>query len=132
MVIADSAIWIDYLKSRAAPATDILNDLLEAGQAVLVGIVVAEIFRGARTADQAIAMGELLAGVPYLETTRGTWERAGHIAQALDTVGQPIPLPDVIIGAMALENEHHVLTRDRHFERIPGLRLYQPQDQPHA
>ena len=46
----------------------------------------------------------------------------------LDSTGQRIPVTDALIAAIALEGQHEVFTRDeRHFERIPGLRLYQPE-----
>lgn len=71
---------------------------------------------------------EVLDGIPYLETERSAWKRVGSVAQALDAAVQPLAVPDVIIAAIALEGGHEILTRNKHFERIPGLRLYNQEE----
>ena len=39
--------------------------------------------------------------------------------------GRLTPLTDLLIAALALEGEHQVFTLDDHFQRVPGLRLYE-------
>jgi predicted nucleic acid-binding protein len=68
----------------------------------------------------------VIGGVDYVEMTVKAWQRAGDIASILDGQSTPIPLADAIVAAVALEGDHEILTRDKHFERIPGLRLYDP------
>jgi len=40
--------------------------------------------------------------------------------------GEIIPDLDIIVGATALQYDLTVLTNDRHFARVPDLKLYQP------
>lgn len=124
MVIPDSDVWIDYLKSPTSPHAMALQELIRNDEVALVGIVATEVLRGARTATRQTEIREMFAAVEYVETTLQAWETAGIIAAALDAEGSPIPLPDVIIAAVALQEGQQVFTRDKHFERIPGLRLY--------
>lgn len=41
----------------------------------------------------------------------------------MDRQGHMIPLTDIVIAACALEEGAAVLTNDRHFELVPGLRV---------
>lgn len=124
MVIADSDVWIDYLNGITSVDSDALAALLEADDVNLTGIVLAELTRGARSDKERQRLNDIFAGIPYLESERHVWERAGRLAQTLDAKGQPLALPDVLLAAIAIENNHELLTRDKHFSRIPGLRLY--------
>lgn len=127
MVIPDSDVWIDYFKNPASPQAMALDALISLDEAALVGIVVTEVLRGARTTARQRKIQQMFEGVDYVETSLRSWTRAGIIAAALDAEGTPIPLPDAIVAAVAIEEGHELFTRDKHFERIPGLRLYRPE-----
>lgn len=48
--------------------------------------------------------------------------RAGDIEAALILAGETIPPLDIMIGAIALQHNESLLTRNaKHFKRIPGL-----------
>ncbi len=93
----------------------------------MVGVVLTEILRGLRSGT-ATEVRDSLTALPFIETTKETWIRAGTIARGLEEEGSQVPLGDLIIAATALQGDHELLTRDRHFERIPGLRLYNWRD----
>ena len=42
------------------------------------------------------------------------------------TGGITVPPSDLILSALALENECMVFTEDAHFDEIPGISLYSP------
>jgi predicted nucleic acid-binding protein len=126
VVIPDSDAWIDYLKNPGSVQGATLQRLIETDKAALVGIVATEVLRGTRTPERREQVRDVLFSADYVEMTLACWERAGTIAGELDAGGLPLPLPDSIIAAIALENDYEVLTRDKHFERIPGLRLHNP------
>lgn len=48
-------------------------------------------------------------------------ERYGDLKQQLRAVGKPIPDNDLWIAATAIEHHLVLVTRDKHFELIPGL-----------
>jgi predicted nucleic acid-binding protein len=128
MIIADANIWIDFFKRPNDRLSEVLDALLRERRVALVGIILAELLRGARSERELRVMNHVLDGPDYIEMNRNDWSRAGRISMELDSTGQRIPVTDALIAAIALEGQHEVFTRDkRHFERIPGLRLYQPE-----
>ncbi len=126
MVIADTSVWIEYFKGGHEPARRALRDLIRAAQAVLVGVVLAELLQGCRSAKEADTILSKLAGLRFLETTFSTWKGAGELSASLRRKGITLPLSDVIIAVLALEHRCAVFTLDPHFEQVPGLTLHLP------
>jgi tRNA(fMet)-specific endonuclease VapC len=62
--------------------------------------------------------------VSVLEASKDTAEIFGIVKDSLKRTGHPIPVNDVWIGAHALETGSVLLTYDKHFAFIPGLRLW--------
>lgn len=124
MVIADTSVWIEYFKGGHAPARTALRDLIRATQAVLVGVVLAELLQGCRSSKEADTILSKLAGLRFLETKFSTWQSAGELSASLRRKGTTLPLSDLIIAALALEHRCEVFTLDPHFEQVPGLTLY--------
>ena len=125
MVIVDSNVWIHWLRT---PNTDVGREfvrLLDSQQAAMAGVVLAEVLQGARGKPEFDRLRTLLAALPYLETTKRTWVRAGELAMELRGQGRLIPLTDLIIAALAQGGDYEVFTLDEHFKRVPGLRLYE-------
>jgi len=125
MVIVDSNVWIHWLRM---PNTDVGREfvrLLDSHQVSMAGVVLAEVLQGAGREPEFNRLRVLLAALPYLETTKQTWVRAGELAMHLRGQGRLIPLTDMIIAGLALEGDHQVFTLDEHFQRVPGLRLYE-------
>ena len=58
-----------------------------------------------------------------LAVGRETAHRYAEIRHELSTSGQPIPSNDIWIAALARERRTEVVTRDRHFQAISGLRI---------
>lgn len=61
------------------------------------------------------------ATVSVLLPGRETAEHYARIFVQLKRAGTPVPDNDLWIAALALENDLTLITRDRHFERIPQL-----------
>ena len=60
--------------------------------------------------------------LPVLETTTLYYAR---IREGLRKAGTPIPENDIWISALAMEYGRPILTRDRHFDRIPQIKRIQ-------
>ena len=108
--------------------------------------VLKAIDRADRVYASVIVMGELEAGfrggsryaanltilekfldtptVEVLPVTRETSDAFGRVKDVLRRKGTPIPINDVWIGAQCIETGSHLLTYDRHFDLIEGLRLW--------
>jgi predicted nucleic acid-binding protein len=123
---------------RVALDTDRLTDLLrgDAELADLLGaceevwiplFVLAEIkagFQGgSRRHRNEIILQKFLAKktVGVLLPGRETAEQWARLFVQLKRAGTPVPHVDLWIGAQALEHDLTLITRDRHFEKIPQL-----------
>jgi predicted nucleic acid-binding protein len=126
LVVIDTSIWIDHFSGRRTSETDALSLLIRNRQAAYVGVILAELLRGRQTPSDRARLEERLAGATYLEMSRPVWRSAGAIAAELDARGERVALTDVFVAAITIEGNHELFTRDKHFERIPGLRLYKP------
>ena len=62
-----------------------------------------------------------LRHVDVLPVTGETARSYAAVRVALKGAGTPIPANDAWIAALALQHRLPVLTRDRHFEAVPGL-----------
>ena len=124
MVVADTSVWIEYFRGGAEPVRATMRALIKGQQAVLVGVVLAELLQGCRSPKEAELILSNLAGLPFLETRYPTWKNAGQLSASLRRKGITLPLSDVIIAALAIEHDCEVYSLDPHFEQIPGLRFH--------
>jgi tRNA(fMet)-specific endonuclease VapC len=65
---------------------------------------------------------ENIPGFRILDITRETAEYYAGLRLELKRAGTPIPSNDLWIAALCREHKLPVLSRDRHFDRIRGLR----------
>lgn len=64
-----------------------------------------------------------------VSTSNQIWANATEMAWALDRRGKVLPAQDVLIAAHALKFGGAILTSDRHFYEIPGMRVYDPAEE---
>lgn len=126
MVVVDTTVWIDFFRGRNEPVRAALRELIRGRQAVLTGMVLAEVLQGIRTEQEADLVRNEFASLHYYEATRDTWSRAGSLSRELRQKGLTVPLSDLVIGVLAIEHDAEVFTTDPHFDKIPGLKLYRP------
>jgi len=130
--LIDSDVLIDALTgSRNAPA--VLDALSDDGLAVSV-VSLAELYEGTyrsanpETAQQAIK--DLLSGYEMLNLSDAIVATFGRLRALLRRQGRLIPDLDLMIASTALAHDLTLVTRNqRHFSRVPQLRLYLPIDQ---
>ncbi len=120
-MLVDSSAWISYLRSGEGTLSTSLERLLDENRVALCGIVLTEVRQGLRSHEQREVL-ELFETVPYLETTRDDYERAGALLAGLQRRGMTIPAPDGVIAALCLEHELALLEFDQHFEHIEDLK----------
>ena len=59
--------------------------------------------------------------VELLPVTLSTSDRYSRIVMDLRQKGRPIPTNDIWIAAHAMESGAELLSRDKHFQEVPGL-----------
>ena len=127
MVIADSNIWISYLRDPSSEAGLALQKLLDTNQILMTGVVLSEVLQGARTEREYAILLSRLVPLPYREMSSRTWAAVGRIGLQLRIQRRGlIPLTDLAIAALALEGGHEVFSLDGHFDRVDDLKRYPP------
>jgi tRNA(fMet)-specific endonuclease VapC len=110
--------------------SSILDAVAEAQQVNLSVFVMGELlagFRGgSKFAENRQTLKEFLARptVALLGASSETAEVFAQIKDVLRKAGTPIPINDVWIAAQAMETGSVLVTYDRHFRHVPGLRLW--------
>ncbi len=126
MVIADTSVWIPFFNRPDSPEKTALDLLIDADEVALVGVVLAELLQGCRTPAERDALSDALLALPYYEVTQSTWLKTGDLSATLLRKGVTLPLSDLIIAAVAIEQDCRIYSLDTHFKKIPGLHLYSP------
>ena len=104
--------------------------LIESAEEIIVPpIVLGELFtgfyRGNRTEKNIEELDAFLEkpGVIIADINRSIAERYGFIVKYLKIQGTPIPTNDIWIAAIAMNTGSKLLTKDDHFENVPGIML---------
>ena len=128
--LADSDCLIDYLKGKDATFS-LLAPLIQKGSLATSIIVYAEVYEGLLHAGAREAYRQLLvdviAGVPVIGLDIEIGQLFAAARAELRRQGQLIPDHDLWIAATALRHQLTIISSDRHFERIPGLKRLQPE-----
>jgi len=122
-VLTDTCAWIDFFKAHPTPLAEYLKTALTGGTIVSCGVVMYELLQGIRSQNEEELVIRAFQALPQLEMTTASWIQAGRLSADLRKKGHAIPLSDIIIATLALENDCDVLTVDRHFDLIPNLKI---------
>ncbi|HZR21609.1 MAG TPA: PIN domain-containing protein [Verrucomicrobiae bacterium] len=120
-VLADSSFYIRLLRQgqdplRALALSAASRDLVICG---VVRCEVARALRPQKVRDRFRAFWDVNINVP---TDSRLWERVEQTLWELDRQGAVLPLTDVVIACCAQRVDAVVLTYDKHFSLIPGVR----------
>lgn len=124
LVMADTCIWIAAEKDDSVAAQ--LIDLTTRDRLVMCGLVYAEILRGLQDTAVRDRRAKQLLALQWVEAPPEVWQRTAELARSQDRAGHPVPLTDVHVAALCVENELTLWTTDRHFDRFPSLHRFGP------
>lgn len=108
----------------------VLNSISRARCVYVSAIAAGELmagFRGGSRCRENMEMFEDFLSEPAVKFLSVTFETCDYFALIKDKLarhGSPIPTNDIWLGAHCLENGAVLITYDRHFENIPGLRIW--------
>jgi predicted nucleic acid-binding protein len=129
VVLPDTSVWVDFSRRGARGRAAALGDLLDRGDVVTCGPVVAELLAGAGGAV-AERMWEMLSSLRWAELDVAGWRQVGLTAQHLRATGTTLPLTDLTIAVASTRAGHDLWSFDGDFERITpileGMKLYDP------
>lgn len=130
--LIDTSVVIE-LDRRGHPAAAVLE--LAPGQIVAASsVTAAELLLGLERSGspvgrrrRAIFVEGLLALLPILPFDLTSARMHAQIRAQMLISGRSIPAHDLLIASTALSNGYDLITLDRrHFERVPGLVIHQP------
>ena len=122
-VLVDTTIWIEFFRQGATIGEPLEGLLMENG-VWTCGIILFEILQGIKSEGEKSKILTLLAGLPYVEMTKALWQRAAVLSASFRKSGVSLPLSDILIATIAIENDLSVFTLDNHFAQIPNLKLH--------
>ncbi|MGA7670076.1 MAG: type II toxin-antitoxin system VapC family toxin [Nitrolancea sp.] len=122
--------WIaNYLNGRQ-PAVDLLHSLEPSGLAISLiayGEIYEGIFFGGQPEASERSFQSFLRAVDVIPLDLAIMRRFARIRGELRRSGQIVGDPDLLIAATAIEHDLILISgNERHFGRVPGLRLYRP------
>lgn len=123
MILIDSCIYIEHLRAGRDPA-QVFAPYAPQHDLATCGVIRCEVLRGMRTPKAKHALADYLGCLLYIPTLNNVWEAAEELLWHTDRAGFKIPVTDAIIAACAIKAGGAVLTHDKHFRSIPGLRVF--------
>lgn len=121
--ILDTNIIIHILKGD----TMVADEAKKAGLIHIPVIVLGELMFGAEKSNLKQSNKEkylhFCFSYPLLDVTKDVAQKYGRLKNILQTNGDILPENDIWISAIAITNEMAIITKDKHFEKIPGLKI---------
>lgn len=122
-VIVDTSVLIAFFRGKEKIA-DKVSTLLQDNRLMTTGLIIAELLQGMKDVKEEKNISDILAETSPLEITTDLCIKAGKVALSLRKKGINLPLTDVAIAALAIEHNLQIFTLDKHFEQIPGVKVY--------
>ncbi len=93
---------------------------------IVMGKLKAGFKGGTKEKENESILADFLAKstVRTIDVTIQTAQIFAELKHSLKTSGTPIPINDVWIASHAIETGSQLLTYDKHFQQVSGLRLY--------
>lgn len=122
-ILTDTSVWIEFFKSKSKIG-DRLEHLLIENSIWTCGIIMFELLQGVKSEPEKAKILDKLSSLPYVEMANILWQKSAELSISLKKEDLNLPLSDIFISAIAIENNLSVFTIDKHFEQIPNLKLY--------
>ena len=122
-LLLDTNAYSNFMRGHE----NVVQLVRSADQLLMSPFVVGELLFGFRNGSQfeknRAQLDRFLAMsvVELLPVTLSTSDRYSRIVMDLRQKGRPIPTNDIWIAAHAMESGAELLSRDKHFQEVPGL-----------
>jgi len=128
VIVADTSVWVDFLRDVPSPEADLLDRLLPEQQIIVGDLVLCEVLMGVPNERQAARTEELLREFLVLPMTSDVLAtQAARHFRALRAKGRTVRKTiDLLIGTFCLHHGHQLLHRGRDFDAMEqhlGLRV---------
>jgi predicted nucleic acid-binding protein len=128
LVLIDTVIWAAFFSKKRSLHKSAVADLLDEDRAAIIGPILAETLLGFTRDAEAAWVASAWAGVQYVEVSWKDWRKAAKLGRHLAGSGHYLPLSDLALAAAAQRHQCSLYSIDPHFDRIPNLKRYPPED----
>lgn len=126
-LLVDSSFFIDLLQKGLDPGTELLRRV-ELLDLATCGMIRLEVVRGISAPKLRARVEDFMSVMVNVPTDNKLWMEATQIAWDFGREGWTMPAADILIAASAFRINAAVLTLDKHFDAIPGLKVYRSLD----
>jgi len=128
MIVADTSVWIDYVRGIDAPHTNLLDYELDRNRIITGDLIIIEFLQGFRREKDYRAAKKIMASLEYydfvgMKIALQSTQNFGILQRSGITVRKTI---DIIIATFCIENGFELLHNDCDFdpmEELLGLRV---------
>lgn len=124
-ILIDTSVWVEFF-TKTSRTSDAVAALLNKDKAWVSGVVLYELVQGTKSEFEKEQIISQLSTLSYVEMSIPLWCRAGELAKAMKKKGLTLPMSDILLATIALGYNLSLFTLDKHFESIPGVKLYKP------
>jgi predicted nucleic acid-binding protein len=125
VILVDTSVWITAINQRGSPEARELDEILGRYDVASTDVVIAELLQGAKSDQEFARLSAQIDGLTFFHANEATWRRAAELAYQLKRQGLTTALSDLLVAAVALENDLPVYATDTDFKRVPGLKLHE-------
>ena len=119
--LLDTSIVVALLNNESVVQQRLASGVRVHVNAIVVGELMFGAEKSVRVVENVAKVSDFAKSVQVFEVSEATASLYGGLKQQLRTAGKPIPDNDLWIAATAIERHLVLVTRDKHFESIPGL-----------
>jgi predicted nucleic acid-binding protein len=122
MIAVDTSVWVEALRQPGSEEGTVLRGLIDADVVALPVPVRTELLigTGGRTRDR---LARTLGALPLLYPTDATWHTIDDWTARAGKRGERFSLGDLLIGALASDQQALVWSLDDDFQRLAALGL---------
>jgi predicted nucleic acid-binding protein len=124
VIFVDTSVWVEALRSGDSETARHLGTLLDSGEVALSAPVRVEILAGASSRDH-VALRRVLSALPLFFPGDRTWVLIDDWLDRARAAGERFGFADLLIGAIAAENEGTLWSLDGDFARMSRIGLVQ-------
>lgn len=121
MVLIDTSVWIEYLKSRHQELFTEIGVLLRTQKVVVCGVILAELLSGAKDSSVREKILYLRDACNVTQESLDDWLQAGILCREIKEKGRSVGLVDCFLAVIAMKHGMTLWTYDKDFQHIVEL-----------